>query len=89
MAKKSNPYNVRVLSDSSRKVKQNRKGKTKTKFRSRSSSTYSDGSSVSQTNIQTTNKRGKSKSYNRVVVRNSKGNKTGVQTTRNGKTRMR
>lgn len=89
MAKKGNPYNVRVLVDSSRKVKQNKKGKTKSKTSERSSSTYADGSSTSQTTIRSTNKRGKTKAYNRVVVRNSKGKKTGVQTTRNGKTKMR
>ena len=60
MAKKTNPYKVSVAVKSTQKTSQ-KGGKGKSRFTEKSSSTYGDGSSVSQKSRQTTNKRGKSK----------------------------
>jgi len=70
------PYNVAVNSGSSVSSHQSKKGSSQT-FRSRSTSTYDDGSTASNKTYQRskTNKRGKEKTKLRVVesARDSKG----------------
>ena len=87
-AVKNPPYDAKVNTESSVKQGQSGQGSYET-YKSRSTSTYDDGSTASNKSYQksTTNKRGKEKTKSRVVesARDSKGRLLYKQVDRGGK----